>query len=200
MNERPPKPDDGDGPIEVEQKYRLDDSESFVQSLLTLGAVAMGTERNEDHYFNHPVKDFAQTREALRIRLVDGRASITYKGPKLPGSIKARRELEWSLGDEDVRGEKMRLLLTALDFRPVAVVTKVRRVFQYDLDGDGITVVVDRVDQLGDYAEVEMICGSTQEVDAARQKITKLATRLGLNQPEMQSYLSLRLDRSQAGR
>ena len=45
-----------------------------------------------DTYYNHPSRDFAETREALRIRRVDGVPMVTYKGTKLPGEVKARRE------------------------------------------------------------------------------------------------------------
>jgi len=56
---------------EVEQKFRLDEpAESIAARLLEFGATAIGEVRQADHYFNHPVRDFATTDEALRIRSV----------------------------------------------------------------------------------------------------------------------------------
>jgi adenylate cyclase, class 2 len=179
-------------PIEVEQKFHLVDEDAFVQRMRDMGGVELRQEINEDHYFNHPAKDFGQTREALRVRMIDGRGFVTYKGPKLPGLIKARRELEWSLGDDDSDGAKMRSLLTVLDFRPVAVVRKTRRVFSI-ADHPKMTVVLDNVEGLGRFVEIETICGDGFEVEAARNRVFELAQRLQLDRPETRSYLSMLL-------
>ena len=183
-------------PIEVEQKYPLLDRESVVGRIHEIGAKSLGTETNEDHYFNHPAKDFGETREALRVRLINGKASITYKGPKMPGAIKARQEMEWSLGAEDSDGVKMRMLLTTLDFRPVAVVRKIRESFESVANGLPIYIVIDQVEGLGEFAEIEMICQDASGVESARTAIAELAQRIGLADPEPRSYLTMLLEKS----
>ena len=56
---------------EVEQKFRLgEQAESIIARLAEIGASEIGEARQADHYFNHPVRDFATTDEALRIRSV----------------------------------------------------------------------------------------------------------------------------------
>jgi len=68
--------------IEVEVKVRADHSQ--VRSVLQkLGAIKIGIENQSDTYFAAPYRDFAKTDEALRIRSLDGKAVLTYKGPKL---------------------------------------------------------------------------------------------------------------------
>lgn len=175
--------------IEIEQKYVVDDLQGFVRRLVDAGATEGRTEHHEDHYFNHPAKDFAETGEAFRIRVVDGAASVTYKGPKLPGDIKAREEREWSLGPEDADGRRWRDLLTTLDFRPVATVRKTRRTFRLN----GLTVTADAVADLGSYAEIETVVSGPDDVPSARRRIAESAASLGLEHPEARSYLRLLL-------
>ena len=122
--------------IEVELKFRVEEPAAMLEQLVNLGAIEGPIERHQDTYFRHPCRDFAQTREALRIRRVNlttdpagqgaakGEARITYKGPHLVGPVKARRELEWQLDPSDPQGDQLQQLFELLGFGPVATVTK----------------------------------------------------------------------------
>ena len=54
--------------IEVEVKAKIDNFEDIKVKLNQINAVKTKTEEQIDRYFNSPVKDFAETDEALRIR------------------------------------------------------------------------------------------------------------------------------------
>lgn len=180
--------------FEVEQKFRLTDSSRFKESLASVGWDLTGSQTNRDAYFNHPCKDFATTGEALRVRQIDGIGHVTYKGPKLAGPIKAREEIEWPLGESDLDGAKTERLLTKLDFRPVAVVTKSRSIYVHPDDPD-LTLVFDEVDQLGQFVEIEMVVPGPEGVKMARQRIATAAAKLGLDQAESRSYLTMLLQK-----
>ncbi len=120
---------------EVEQKFPLADPAAVVGQLAALGAKAGGRCEQLDHYFNHSARDFAQTDEALRIRQVDGRSLITYKGPKLDRQTKTRREIELPLGAGATTGDDFAQLLVALGFVSVAEVHKHRQTFDLDWQG-----------------------------------------------------------------
>ena len=79
--------------IEVEQKFRAAHSPELLARLQRLGATIEEPIEQIDQYFAHPVRDFAQTDEALRIRRVGDLNFVTYKGPKLDSTTKTRREL-----------------------------------------------------------------------------------------------------------
>ena len=180
--------------IEVEQKYGIDDPAAFIESLQRKGAEEQSSEAHSDTYFNHPCRDFGETREALRVRRVNGKPMVTYKGTILPGSVKARRELEWPLDPGDHDGSHMESLLEALGFRRVATVSKQRRSFGFRQDSTGFTIVVDEVDGLGHFAEIELIVEDSSAVEAARSRILELGQQLGLLRPERRSYLTLILE------
>ncbi len=176
---------------EVEQKYRVTDAGTLRRRLLEVGAVAIARESHEDAYFNHPCRDFAETREALRVRRVDGRPSLTYKGTKLPGAIKARRELEWRLDPGDPDGEKSVTLLGLLGFRPIATVRKERESFDAHDDFGALVVTIDDVETLGTFAEIEAIADEIDGVEAARDRVATMAEKLTLREAEPKSYLRL---------
>ncbi len=80
--------------FEVEVKYRAVDHDHLVECLLQAGAVAGAVVDHVDIYFSHPVRDFARTNEAFRIRRLGQENRITYKGPRRSGPTKTREEIE----------------------------------------------------------------------------------------------------------
>ncbi|MEM6689997.1 MAG: class IV adenylate cyclase [Planctomycetota bacterium] len=175
--------------IEIEQKFHLRDRDSFVRGLIDSGAVESPIERHADTYFNHPCRDFGETREALRIRRINDSPLVTYKGPTMKGKIKARVEMEWSLAPGDEDGTKWMDLLRTLGFREVRTVTKSRQPFR--LPDCEVAVVVDQVEGLGDFAELELVIEDHSNVAKARASIHELANHLGLSDTdaEERSYL-----------
>ena len=182
--------------FEVEQKFHVENVERLKVNLERIQATPEGArETHSDTYFNHPSRDFGETREALRIRRVNGVPMITYKGSLLPGSIKARRELEWRLDPGDASGTKFEELLELLGFRRVATVEKLRQPYSLPEGGQGLGVVIDEVTDLGIFAEIELIVENTDQIEAARAQIASVATDLGLRRGEPRSYLTMFLER-----
>ena len=176
---------------EVELKVRA--AHDGVRNRLgDIGAEPSGTVRQIDTYYDHPVRDFAETDEAFRIRLEaggadgnDSRTRVTYKGPLVDPDSKTREELETEIED----GETMASILEALSFEAAATVEKTRERFRYD----GYTITLDSVDGLGEFVEIET---GAEEIDPARDGAIELLDRLGLNAEDSirRSYLGLLLD------
>lgn len=188
--------------LEVETKYQLDDKSALVDRLEKSGAMSIGTERHADTYYRHPCRDFVETNEALRIRSIDSVASVTYKGPKMAvgdSALKARKEIEWCLAPGDADGSNMAQLFDALGFTAVTTVRKERQSYGWPESDDahsGFTLTIDQVDQVGLFAEIELLIpdASSGDVQAAGERISALAGRLGLVKTVRQSYLSLFLE------
>jgi len=180
--------------IEIEQKYRQVNHEDLRQKLNALDAFQDGDDEfHEDVYFNHPSRDFAVSKEAFRVRRINGQAWMTYKGQKMPGSIKARREIEVPIGTEAKHTAEFEDALVLLGFRRVAVVKKQRQTYRF-ADPAAPTIAVDLVDGLGAFAELEMLASREDQVDVCRRRIRDWADRLGLSVEEPESYLSLLLE------
>jgi len=179
-------------PIEVELKFPLADgaptAEQVAERLEAIGGRARPARQQDDHYYAHPGRDFAVTDEALRIREDSGQVRLTYKGPLMDDVAKTRLELETGIESAEVGGG----ILQALGFRLVRVVTKRRRPFELQWQGVAVEAVIDRVEGLGEFVELEII----SDVDghqAARDHLLDLAARLGLEHSERLSYLGLLL-------
>ncbi|MGC9443460.1 MAG: class IV adenylate cyclase [Candidatus Methanospirareceae archaeon] len=169
--------------LEIEVKVYADDLAAIETRLQQLGAVFTGSMHQTDRYFTHPQRDFALTDEALRIRIVDDRAFMTYKGRKMDRLSKTREEIEVAVGNA---AAAMRLL-ERLGFTPIAAVRKLRREYQL---GE-YTICLDDVAGLGTFVEVE---ARGTDIEKARDGALALLNELTLFRNERRSYLELLLE------
>jgi adenylate cyclase class 2 len=182
--------------LEVEQKYPVKDHAPVRSQLIALGCVFHEPLEQTDLYFVHPVRDFKQTDEALRLRRCVAEGSgdevcITYKGPKLDSTTKTRREIELPIaGDQGY--ERYRELLEVLGFGAVMEVRKRRTPGVLQWEGAEIEIALDAVAGLGTFIELEIL-SPAEGLDAAKQRLASLAARLGLSQSERRGYLDLLL-------
>ena len=165
--------------IEVEVKARC--SQDVMPKILALGAAEKGVENHCDVYFNSPHVDFRETDEALRIRIKEGGARLTYKGPKLDVRTKSRLELTVEINDP----QAMQKILIELGFWPSIEVKKRRT--KYAL-GD-ITFALDEVERLGSFLEIE----TTAEGDWKEKSmvVMNILHQLGLEESIRKSYVEL---------
>lgn len=167
--------------LEIEIKSYCDDHDAVIEKAHILGARHVGTIRERDLYLNHPARDFRITDEALRLRQVNDRVILTYKGPKLGTVSKTRREEEVSVDSY----EKALDILKLLGFIPSGTVEKERDMYHL---GD-IEICIDRVDGLGNFVELEKKGTDRENVE---KELFRLAGELGLSRFETKSYLELK--------
>jgi adenylate cyclase, class 2 len=187
--------------FEVEQKFYVDDEQALLRMIADADFTECDAQRHEDVYFRHPCRDFRETDEAFRIRRVDGAACLTYKGQRLPGDVRARREIELAVDGHEY--DSWVEMLRQLGFEPLPALRKLRRVYRRTADRwtgsrpgfEAFTLCVDQVEQLGLFAEVELLITGPGEVEAARGRVLQLGERLGLQRRESSSYLNMLLDK-----
>ncbi|WP_340820087.1 class IV adenylate cyclase [Methanolobus sp. WCC4] len=171
--------------LEIEVKARADHQQA--KELLTdMGAHFIGVQHHSDTYFNAPHRDFGNTDEALRIRSVDGRSVMTYKGKKLDTVSKTREEFE-----TDVDGGNTRSILLALGFYESGVVKKIREVFKYE----DMTICLDSVEGLGEFMEVEI--GAESDIETHKKQIFSFLENFGIGEEDSirTSYLEMVLEK-----
>jgi len=172
----------GERTLEVEVKGKVEDLKTVEAKAKALGFSFVGVEEHSDIYYRHPLRDFAKTDEAIRVRTVNGKRVLTYKGPKVDKVSKTREEIE-----VEVDGD-MPKVLEKLGFSPVTEVAKVRRIYT---KGD-IEVCLDDVRDVGTYVEVE--CKSTN-LEETRARVMAVVKALGIKDKDLErnSYLQLLL-------
>lgn len=203
---------------EVEVKVPAD-HQAVRSALAGVGAARVETLAQADTYFDAPHRDFAETDEALRVRRVasatpdfdqdaatddrsvpaviddvldgafreSGEARVTYKGPLLEAESKTREEFETGVES----GDEMRTILDRVGFHPAATVRKLREKHRLD----EFTVLLDAVEDVGEYVEVETEVETEDAVEAAREDAYDRLDRLGLDPSDQirTSYLGLKL-------
>lgn len=173
--------------IEIEVKARA--SHSLIsEKLAAMGAKPEGIQQHLDTYYNSPLRDFSETDEALRIRSVNGRSVLTYKGKKLDSVSKTRPEFE-----TEVDGDSTRSILVALGFFESGVVHKKRKLFSCQ----GMTIALDSVEGLGEFIEVEK--QAEDNIEEHREEIFRFLETLGIRQEDSirTSYLEMMLEKKQ---
>ncbi len=165
---------------EIEIKAYCNSLDEVSEKLQAMGAEFKETLVERDLYFNHPSRDFAETDEAFRIRMCNEKVQITYKGPKIGKKVKARLEYETAIGDFDTA----RSIFNSLGFRESGIVAKKRELYKYE----DFTIVLDRIEGLGDFVEIEKIGEVSDEIE---NELLDFANKLNLDRFEKRSYLEL---------
>lgn len=180
--------------LEVEVKYRASDWGRVQAVLSDWGATLAESREDADHYFNAPDRDFAATDEAVRLRRIGEANFLTYKGPKRDKATKTRTEVELPLAPGPQAAATAVRLLTNLGYRPVAVVTKARQVFQVVRDGVTLEVCLDDVGAVGRFVEIEAKAEESG-FEPAKAAVLAVAASLGLTEQERRSYLQMLLEK-----
>ena len=166
--------------LEIEIKAYCDFHHEVVNKLKAMKARHAGIRLETDQYFNHPSRDFAVTDEALRVRDVNGKSILTYKGPKIGKTAKTRIEDEVQVDDYD----SMIKILKELGFKEAGVVKKSREIYEIE----DFEICIDSVEGLGDFVEIEK---KGNDKDSIEKELINLARELGLEKFETRSYLEL---------
>lgn len=172
--------------LEIEVKAYTDDLNKTEETVINMGAHFVEELHEVDTYFNHPSRDFAETDEALRIRVSNTHHFLTYKGEKIDPYSITRDEIETRIENADAAQQ----LLAKLGFIPVAEVKKTRRVYQLRK----FTICVDDVSKVGTFVEVETTGESLEDLRNGALGILKT---LGLTAYERKSYLELLLEKGE---
>jgi adenylate cyclase, class 2 len=167
--------------LEVELKVKIPSLDPVRENLVRKKAPFLGKVHEHDIYYNAPHRDFAVTDEAVRVRYTDDHAVVTYKGPKIKKfGLKAREELNFAVEN----GETFEKMLNLLGFTRTTEVNKWRENYTYA----GASISLDSVDELGTFAEIEII--AADEGDNPTAAIEKIAKEIGVTgEPMLASYL-----------
>ena len=178
--------------LEIELKVAVPDLDPVRTRLTEQKAAFIGKVHEHDIYYNAPHRDFGVTDEAMRVRYTNDHAVVTYKGAKIKKyGLKAREELNTAVES----GTVFETMLARLGFVKTAEVNKWRENYRFD----GASISLDTVDELGTFAEIEVIAES-EDSDAAIQ-IEKISKEIGVHgEPILASYLELLLSKRSAVR
>jgi predicted adenylyl cyclase CyaB len=191
-------------PTELEAKFRVATHDDLRRRLSELGAVRRGVYLETNLLFDLPDASLRTSGKGLRVRRVEtlegapAVATLTFKGPRRPGPLKDREEIETAIDDPS----SACAILMALGFEENLLFEKRRETWRLD----DVSVELDTLPTLGRFVEIE---GPHEAaIQAARQKLGLAATELvadtyvsmlaalGGGQRPMRFFLSGRHDRA----
>lgn len=173
---------------EIEIKIPLSEKTFFeLKNKLQKEAKFVKKSSQSDIYFNAPHRDFLAPKfpfEWLSIRKRGGKAILNYKH-WLPEDAKIHTHCD-EFETEIASPEKMEKIFSALNFKKLVAVEKEREVYEYNGEFE---IGLDTVKDLGHFVEIETI-KDFGSVEAAREKIFKLAEKLGIDasNPDQRGY------------
>jgi len=178
--------------IEIEKKFLVEGFDQLKPKLLALVSDAQSVvQAQSDEYFNHEQLRFEIQDIALRIRSVEDRCILTYKGPNRDAKTKIRDEIEVDLSEEQSAG--VIRVLKGIGLYSTAVVRKTRENYPIQWEGSPVNVSLDTVEEVGCFVELEIVAEAEQEVPAAVKKLESLASELSLSESTTTSYLEMLL-------
>lgn len=157
------------GPIETEIKLRipgaLPDAVLKALRLVQDCGFQIRSPRafQADQLFDRPDGEIRRAGQLLRVRVENGRATLTYKGPALPGRHKRREELEASTTE----GTELIRILDRLGYVPSFRYEKYRTTFAAGSQKDSGLITVDET-PIGVFLELE---GAEDWIDATARRL-----------------------------
>lgn len=158
--------------IEVEIRAKIENFEEIKEALNKVGANFIKTENQTDKIFG--ADKFLDAEHKIiegglsaRIREVDGKSTLEFKEIlREKGGI----ELSCPIANIGI-GEKM---LKKLDFEEAFTIRKNREVYSYN----SFTICLDKVEQLGNFIEVEKEITSEGKIDKTKKECLDLLEKI----------------------
>ena len=136
-------------PVESEIKLRTDGPPAARAALTALGATLARPRHLEDNVlYDDASSSLYAAGQALRLRRAEGRAIVTYKGPRQErgDGVKSRPETEIDVSDADA----FHSILTGLGYRKVFRYQKYRETYRWR----EVEIVIDET-PIGTFLEIE---------------------------------------------
>ena len=139
--------------VEIEAKMSVDSFDAVRTKLREVGATPAGAHFEVNTFFDTAERGLVARGEGLRLRLnrddATGREThvVTFKGPRRPGALKSREEIEFDVSPGAAAAE----LLERLGYRRTLSFEKRRETWELG----GCKVELDEVPHLGQFVEVE---------------------------------------------
>jgi len=152
---------------EIEVKIRIDDPEKLKEKIAALGAVSIKNRHWEENtLYDFPSQLLFSKQRALRLRIENKKAYLTFKGPPQKSrKFKIREEYE----TEVKNAKQMKKILKKLGFIPTFTYKKHRTVYRIKK----LKICLD-----------ETSIGNFVELEGEQSQIVRIASSLGFSKKE----------------
>lgn len=170
--------------FEVELKAHLTDPATTEARVAELGAFT-GETSKEDVYFRRCGDSSPLPADRFRLRREGAQAVVNFKQERQAGGVEVNQEVEFAVTDAHAFYQ----FANRFGFEPFVVKRKRSRVYQIGQ----AHVELNRVEHLGHFVEIEILCEQESDVPIARIELARLLAKLELppNALEPRPYIGL---------
>ena len=166
--------------IEMEESFVIeDDFKKLLEKIKEEDFKLVDENVEEDTYYTDPEEVFVRDRICLRTRKTnDDRLELTYK-PKTDNRTEqyGKRESNVSIKVKDY--EDIKYIIEELGYIEYVSFKKHRKTYTKTIGGIEHNIMLDTIDGVGKYAELEMIVHSKQEQESSREELDNFVKRMG---------------------
>lgn len=168
--------------IELEASYHLGENyEDVLEKIKDENFKLVEDSVEEDTYFTDKNLEFVKTRTCLRTRKTnEDFLELTYK-PKTDNSTEkyGKKEVNLKLDPKDY--EDTKYVINQLGYIEYVSFKKYRQVYSKNIDGFEYNIMIDRIDGVGNFIELEILANTEEEKEKLKTELDKFVQRMNCN-------------------
>jgi adenylate cyclase class 2 len=168
--------------IELEASYHLGENyEDILEKIEEQNFKLVEDSVEEDTYFTDKNLEFVKSRTCLRTRKTnEDFLELTYK-PKTDNSTEkyGKKEVNLRLDPKDY--EDTKYVINQLGYIEYVSFKKYRQVYSKNIDGFEYNIMIDKIDGVGNFIELEILANTEEEKEKLRTELDKFVERMNCN-------------------
>lgn len=168
--------------IELEASYHLGENyEDILEKIKEQNFKLVEDSVEEDTYFTDKNLEFVKSRTCLRTRKTnEDFLELTYK-PKTDNSTEkyGKKEVNLRLDPKDY--EDTKYVINQLGYIEYVSFKKYRQVYSKNIDGFEYNIMIDKIDGVGNFIELEILANTEEEKEKLRTELDKFVERMNCN-------------------
>lgn len=166
--------------IEMEESFVIeDDFKNLLKKIEEEKFKFVDENIEEDTYYTDPDEVFVRDRICLRTRKTnDDKLELTYK-PKTDNRTEQYGKKESNVGVSVKDYKDIQYIINELGYIEYVSFKKHRKTYTKTIDGIEHNIMLDTINGVGKYAELEMIVHSKEEQEKAREELDDFVKRMG---------------------
>lgn len=167
--------------IEIEDSYILEDGYNVYEKLEKNGFAFESQIVEEDTYYTDKEETFIKDKVCLRTRKTnDELLELTYK-PKTDDNTEkyGKREVNIELNVKDY--DDIRFVICQLGYIEYVSFKKFREIYSKNIDGIEYSVMIDKIDGVGGFIELELLADTEEEKEKLKIKLDEFVEMFECN-------------------
>jgi adenylate cyclase class 2 len=165
--------------IEMEESFVVDDFENIMKKIQSEGFEFVDENIEEDTYYTDPEEIFIKDRICLRTRKTnDEKLELTYK-PKTDNRTEQYGKKESNVAIKVSDYNDIQYIINELGYQKYVSFKKNRKTYTKTIDGIEHNIMLDTIDDVGKYIELEMIVHTKEEQENSKKELDNFVERMG---------------------